>query len=106
MSQRYRLVLILFLLFTFIPSLAAARMVSIANGEVHLRARPSINSEIKWILGRGFPLQVIKSRGKWLQVRDFENDEGWIYASLTGSTPHMIVKKKIVNIRSGTWEKV
>ncbi|MBU4296626.1 MAG: SH3 domain-containing protein [Desulfobulbaceae bacterium] len=104
MSGRCR-ILLLSLLFALIPVTGAAKMVSIAKDEVHLRSGPSLKNEIKWVLGRGFPLQVVKSRGQWLQVRDFENDVGWVYASLTRPTPHMIVKTKLVNIRSGPGKK-
>jgi SH3-like domain-containing protein len=45
---------------------------------VHLRTGPSLKNEVKWILGEGFPLQVIKSQGKWLKIKDFENDVGWV----------------------------
>ncbi|MBU4261706.1 MAG: peptide-binding protein, partial [Proteobacteria bacterium] len=62
--------MLLSLLFALIPVTGAAKMVSIAKDEVHLRSGPSLKNEIKWVLGRGFPLQVVKSRGQWLQVRD------------------------------------
>ena len=104
MSGRCR-ILLLVLLLLLIPFTSTAKMVSIARDEVHLRSGPSQKNKIKWILGRGFPLQVIKSRGKWFKVRDFENDVGWVYAPLTKSVPHMIVKKKLVNIRSGPGKK-
>jgi SH3-like domain-containing protein len=104
MFGRYR-ILLFSLLFVIIPVASAAKMVSIANDEVHFRSGPSMKNEVKWILGEGFPLQVIKSQGKWLKVKDFENDVGWVYASLTRSTPHMVVKKKLVNIRSGPGKK-
>jgi len=80
-------------------------MVSISANEVNLRTAPSTTSKVKWVLGRGFPLQVLHSKGKWLKVRDFENDSGWVYAPLTSSKGHMAVKKKIVNIRSGPGTK-
>jgi SH3-like domain-containing protein len=94
-----------FLVFIVVPTAGQARMVSVAGQEVNLRTGPADSYDVKWILGRGFPLQVIKSQGKWLQVRDFENDEGWVYAPLTKAAPHMIVKGKVVNIRSGPGEK-
>ena len=51
-------------------------------------------------LSQGYPLEVIRSQGDWLEVRDFENDKGWIYRPLTGNTPHHVVKVKVANLRS------
>lgn len=82
-----------------------AKMVSINAPEANMRSGPSTRYKVKWVLGKGFPLQVINSKGKWLKVRDFENDMGWVYAPLTSRKGHMVVKKKIVNIRSGPGEK-
>ena len=91
---------ILCLLVLFLPGPCWARMVSISAAEVNMRIAPSTKSKVKWVLGEGFPLRVISSNGKWLQVRDFENDMGWVYAPLTSRKGHLVVKKKIVNIRS------
>lgn len=104
MSGRYR-ILLFCLLFALVPVAGAAKMVSIAGNEVNLRSGPSEKNKVMWVLGTGFPLQVIKSQGKWFKVRDFENDEGWVYAPLTSSTPHMVVKSRLANIRSGPGEK-
>jgi SH3-like domain-containing protein len=101
-----RIVAAVFLLLSVLaPAAGLAKMVSVAGEEVMFRSGPSDKDEVKWILTRGFPLQVIKTKGKWLKVRDFENDEGWVYAPLTKATPHTIVKAKVVNIRSGPGEK-
>jgi SH3-like domain-containing protein len=97
-------ILLFCLLFVLVPVAGWAKMVSIAENEANLRSGPSEENEVMWVLGKGFPLQVIKSQGEWLKVRDFENDEGWVYAPLTGATPHMIVKSKLANIRSGPGE--
>jgi len=63
-----------------------------------------------WELGNGFPLTVLKKKGSWYRVRDFEGTIGWVHQDVTGSTPHMIVKvhrnsKKRINIRSGPGTK-
>jgi uncharacterized protein YgiM (DUF1202 family) len=34
-------------------------------------------------------------------VRDFEGDTGWVARSLTGNTPHHVVKSRVANLRSG-----
>jgi SH3-like domain-containing protein len=90
----------LFMWLVFLPS-HAQQMVSVNRAEVNMRAGASTRHEPLWTLERGYPLKVIGRQGGWLQVRDFENDTGWVYRPLTGKTPHHIVKARIVNIRSG-----
>ena len=82
-------------------STAHARdMVSVARGEVNMRSAPGTRSEVQWALSRGYPLQVLSRRGEWLQVRDFENDRGWVLRSLTARTPHHVVKAPVANLRA------
>jgi len=86
----------------FVTTSALARdMVSIKGSVVNMRSKPSTGSEVLWQLERGYPLQVLKRKGSWIQVRDFENDRGWIAGSLAGRTPHHVVKSSVANIRSG-----
>lgn len=82
------------------PQAAAQQMVSVSSDNVNLRSGPGKQYQADWILGEGYPLEVIGRRGDWLKVSDFENDSGWIYRSLTNSTPHHIVKVKVANLRS------
>jgi len=82
------------------PALAQT-MVSAAGNPVNLRALPSTNSEVLWQLQRGYPLQVLGEKDGWLQVRDFENDRGWVLKSLTGNAPHHVVSNATANVRSG-----
>lgn len=96
---------IICLLVLLLPFSCWARMVSLSADRVNLRTAPSTKSKVKWVLGKGVPLQVISSKGKWLKVRDFENDSGWVYGQLTTNKGHMVVKRKIVNIRSGPGTK-
>jgi SH3-like domain-containing protein len=94
------LLLALFLL--LLNPLAQAReMVSVNRPELNMRSGAGTNHEVVWVLARGYPLQVVARQGNWLKVRDFENDEGWVYRPMTGRTPHMIVKSQVANIRSG-----
>lgn len=83
-----------------LPSLAR-EMVSIKGRIVNMRSGPSTGAQILWELERGYPLEVLARKGDWLQVRDFENDKGWVARSLTGRTRHHIVKARVANIRSG-----
>ncbi|MDZ7640698.1 MAG: SH3 domain-containing protein [Desulfurivibrio sp.] len=79
----------------------AIEMVSIDRPKVNMRNGPGTNHAIIWELGNGYPLMVIGRQGNWLKVRDFEDDEGWVYQPLVGRTPHLVVKVKTANIRSG-----
>ena len=80
-------------------------MVSVSAEKVNLRAGPSSKKAILWEYGKGFPLQILATKGNWYKVTDFEKDVGWVFRKLVGRTPHMIVKKKRVNIRSGPGSK-
>ena len=86
-------------------TLVNAKMVSIANDLVNMRSGPGKKYSVVWELGKGYPLKVLKTKGNWLKVVDYENDTGWIYKDLVDRTPHLIVKKKIINIRSGPGTK-
>ncbi|MEO8546560.1 MAG: SH3 domain-containing protein, partial [Burkholderiaceae bacterium] len=88
------------LLLSPLPS-QAREMVSIRGHIVNMRSGPSTGAQILWELERGYPLEVLQRKGNWLQVRDFENDKGWVARSLTGHTRYHIVKARVANIRSG-----
>ncbi|GAB2540164.1 hypothetical protein GCM10027032_29040 [Simplicispira piscis] len=74
-------------------------MVSVERAEVNLRADAGTQHEALWVLSKGYPLEVTRRKGQWLQVRDFENDTGWIFRPLVGKKAHHIVKSKVVNLR-------
>lgn len=95
-------------LLVLVPGLQAAEMVSVDRPTVNLREGAGTNHAVVWVLGAGYPLLVTGRKGKWLQVRDFENDTGWVYRPLVARKPHVIVKKDVVNIRSssGTHSKI
>ncbi len=86
--------------FFFDPLCLDAKMVSIVKEGVNIRSGPSTSAQVKWQVGKGFPLQVIESKGKWYKVKDFENDVGWVYAPLTIRKDYLIVKRPEINIRS------
>jgi len=102
--HRKRKTLVFVVLLAFLVGTASAswaRMVSVNRPKINMRSGPGTKYAVLWELGKGYPLKVIASQGKWLKVVDFENDTGWVYAPLVGRTPHLVVKKKVVNIRSG-----
>lgn len=101
MMHRQLIAVVTIVCILFFEQAAAAKMVSVASGKINMRKGPGTGYQVLWELGKGYPLVVLKKKGKWLRVRDFEKDVGWVFAPLTNRRPHLIVKKKIVNIRSG-----
>lgn len=82
-----------------VPAAQAQQLVSIKGSTVNMRAGPGTQTEVLWELSRGYPLKVVGRKGNWLQVRDFENDRGWVARSLVTHTPHHIVKARVANVR-------
>lgn len=85
---------------------ATAETVIIQGDQTPLRQRPDKSSTVLWEFTTGFPVEIIKKQGDWLNVKDFENDTGWVHKSKVSATKkHVIVKanrneEQSVNIRS------
>jgi SH3-like domain-containing protein len=86
---------------TLASAASAAEFVSVVKDGVNLRSGADTSSEVRFELPAGYPLEVISRKGEWVNVRDYEKDEGWIAASLVSDTPYVIVKAAKGNIRSG-----
>jgi SH3-like domain-containing protein len=88
------------------PAEGLATMLAVRGEKVNLRSGPGTAYSVKWIYGAGFPVKVLKEKGEWLQVIDFEQDTGWIHRSLLAEVSHVIVtahrsSDSKINIRSG-----
>lgn len=99
-----QLITILCFIFLAVPPVQA-RMVSIKGVNVNMRSGPGKNFEVVWELGHGYPLEVIESKGQWVRVRDADNDTGWVKQRLLANVAHVVVKKPMINIRSGPSRK-
>lgn len=103
-------ILLISLLAVALSATAHAKMLSISGDDVNMRSGPGTNYRVMWELSEGFPLMVLRKKGKWYRVRDFEGTIGWVHEDVTKTTPHVIVKvhknsKKRINIRSGPGTK-
>jgi SH3-like domain-containing protein len=85
----------------FSTTALAQNMVSVKGSTLNMREGPGTHTAVLWELKRGYPLQITERKGSWVRVRDFEGDTGWVARSLTGNTPHHVVKSKVANLRSG-----
>ncbi|MEE4240020.1 MAG: SH3 domain-containing protein [Desulfopila sp.] len=90
------------LLLTTSLDTSAAEYVSVVKDGVNVRTGPSTSNPVYMELFKGYPLKVIDKKDDWLKVQDFENDSGWIYASLIEKSNTVIVSADTrANMRSG-----
>ena len=95
-----QLIIILAIFLLASPGLAADYL-RIKKDGVNIRSGPSTRKEILWEVFKDFPVQVISSKGDWVQVKDFEGDKGWVYKKLTSKDKRVIVKVNTANMRIG-----
>ncbi|MCF6247353.1 MAG: SH3 domain-containing protein, partial [Desulfobacula sp.] len=63
-------------------------------------AEARTGSDILWQVERYHPFLIIEKKGKWVKIKDFENDVAWIHKSLLGNQKSVITIKDKCNIRS------
>jgi len=86
---KYILVL---LLFSSLISASYAKMTCVVVPKANLREGPGEKYPIKWSIRKHTPLQIIKEKRNWLQVKDFEGEVSWIFKKLTRPKNYIIIK--------------
>jgi len=92
MKTRPTLAAIAMVLLLLARTVTAAEMVAIAGDDINMRSGPGTEHEVLWKLDSGFPVEVVTTKGEWLQVRDFEGANGWVHKKTTQKTAFAIVK--------------
>jgi uncharacterized protein YgiM (DUF1202 family) len=81
---------------------AFASMASIGKKTVNVRNGPSLNAEILFTTHLGYPVEVKKTKGSWVQIKDWEGNSGWVYYPLVNrNVQTVLVVPEVVNIRKG-----
>jgi len=83
----------------------SAQIYSIKGERVFLREDPDSKSKSYWEFGNGFPVEVLKKKGDWLFIRDFEKDTGWVHKTKLSKIARVVVKankneEQAINIRT------
>jgi uncharacterized protein YgiM (DUF1202 family) len=79
-----------------------ASTASIGKAKVNVRSKPSLKSEVLFQAHLGYPVEVEKTKGKWVQIRDWQDNVGWVYRPLINKKVHTaVVLPEKVNIRKG-----
>ena len=85
-NKHYLIILVLFfsILFFLSRSLAneSVNFLSLKNNEVNLRQGPSFKYPIKFTYKKKYlPVEILDKSETWRQIKDFENNSGWIHTS-------------------------
>lgn len=101
--RRNILMLMLIAIFFSFTSISWAKMASIKSDNARIRSGPGTGYSVLYEVFAGYPLKVLREKGKWARVVDFEGDIGWIYRPLLSKARTVIVSKKggNINVRSG-----
>ncbi len=68
------------------------RFVSLKSNEVNLRAGPSKNYPIKWVIkNKGEPVEVITEFEQWREIRDKDGDSGWVHEAMLSGNRSVVV---------------
>lgn len=97
-----RILCLSFLVLLVVPAIGlAAKNVSVKSTTLNVRTGPGTNFPISMELFEGYPLQVIQQKGDWLQVTDFDNDKGWVFAKYVVPGNTVIANgKESINMRT------
>ena len=101
-KNKYYLVSLIFfflILFCFSDSIANEneKFLSLKNNEVNLRQGPSFEYPIKLTYKKKYlPIMILDKSETWRQIKDFENNSGWIHIS------QLSKKKSAINIKNNS----
>jgi SH3-like domain-containing protein len=80
---------------------AAAEFASIGASQVNLREGPGTEHPRRWVVSRGYPVQITERDSGWAKVKDYQGDEAWVAARLLSDRRTVLVTRKLVNVRQG-----
>tara|TARA_Y100000590_G_scaffold383749_1_gene454664 strand:+ start:2450 stop:2917 length:468 start_codon:yes stop_codon:yes gene_type:complete len=96
-NNNFYWVILFFLFFFLLPNSKAAEnlnFLSLKNNEVNLRQGPSFEYPIKLVYKKKYlPVIILDKSETWRQIKDFENNSGWIHVSQLSKKKSAINKK-------------
>ena len=100
-KNNYFILIILFfsflLFFSNIYANEKKEFLSLKKNEVNLRQGPSFEYPIKLIYKKKYlPVLILDKSGPWRNIKDFENNTGWIHVVLLSK------KKSAINIKNNS----
>ena len=81
---------------------AWASTASIGQDKVNVRKAPNLNAEVAFQAHLGYPVELEKTKGQWVQIKDWQNKVGWVYRPLINDKiKTAVVVPEQVNVRRG-----
>ena len=79
-----------------------ANMASIGKENVNVRSAPNLRADVLFQIHFGYPVEVEKTKGSWVRIKDWDNKTGWVYRPLINQKVQtaLIIPER-VNIRKG-----
>ncbi len=79
----------------------AQQRLSVTASIANMRSGPGTKYDVLWQVEQYHPVKVVKKKGNWYKIKDFENDMAWIHESLLGKGQVVITNKTKCNVRAG-----
>ena len=83
----------------------AAEFRSVAENAVVLYDAPSAKAKKRYILGRGYPVEVVVVVEGWTKIRDAGGELAWIETRSLSERRSVMVKTTLADVRTAAEEK-
>jgi SH3-like domain-containing protein len=105
-KANHKIIFIFMAIMLLMPVLAfAEQRLSVIASIANMRSGPGTKYDVLWQVEQYHPVKIVKTKGNWYKIKDFENDVAWIHKSLLGEVQGVITKKAKCNVRSGSTKK-
>ena len=84
---------------------AAAEFRSVAETAAVLYDAPSLKARKRYILGRGYPVEVVVIVEGWTKIRDAGGELAWIEARSLSERRSVMVKVPLADVRAAAEDK-
>ena len=78
---------------------AAAEFRSVSENAAVLFDAPSLKAKKTYVIGRGYPVEIIVAVEGWYKVRDAGGDLAWVEAKNLSERRTLMVKTKLADVR-------
>jgi SH3-like domain-containing protein len=86
-------------LFMLLPNLAAAEFRSVAVQKAIVYDSPSAQGKKLYLLGQGYPVEVIVNLADWIKVRDQQGGLSWIDAKQLSTKRFLLIIPQVAEIK-------